>query len=511
MKNCPVCSRSYADETLNFCLDDGAWLGSGEPPTAIFNAGESPTQMISHDGAAHGNLPAERTRFIGRTQELSECLTLLNSTRLLTLTGFGGCGKTRLALKLAERLSPDFPDGAWFVDLAPVTEPGMVTSVFAESLGLREEAGKQPIESLLHGISANKVIVVLDNCEHLLSACADLTDRLLDRCPRLHIIATSREPLGVPGEIVFALRSLSMPDPDQIFDHASSDAVELFIDRAKLSQTAFELTPDNFEAVADISRRLDGIPLAIELAAARLKVLSVDQIRGMLSERFKLLSTPGKTVVPRHQTLQAAMQWSYDPLPDEEKRLLRLLSVFAGGSDLRLVGEVAGGKDEFEMLDLLTRLIDKSLVIVEQNGGAKKRYTLLETVRQFAYDLLVDSGEADSARHTHMEAMLALAERAYAGHVTGEEEWSHVLEAETDNFRSALEFASEVDAEKYLTLAGSLGWFWLGRSHIFEGREHLTAALTATPPEPPRPPRARALWGAANILAWQGDAAGAHA
>ena len=524
MKRCPECRRNYADETLNFCLDDGAPLELAEPATAFLErgpavapapSGEDLTRNFESDGARVpvGNLPAERTTFVGREKELVACVRLLEVTRLLTLAGFGGCGKTRLAIKLARTLNGRFAGGAWFADLATVTEAAMVSPVVGRLFGLQEEAGKSPSESLADEIGHKEMILILDNCEHLLAECSRVADALLDRCPNIRIVATTREALNVRGEHVFPLKPLSVEPADAITDDAveiRSDAARLFVDRVRCVNTNFTMTPGNSLAVEEIARRLDGIPLAIELAAARAKVLTVEQIRTMLSERFRLLSA-GRTFTPRHRTLQAAIEWSYDPLLADEKHMLGAVSVFAGGCDLGSVTEVAGSTDKFQVLEVLSRLADKSLIVVEDAAGSQKRYSLLETVKEFVLDSLAAQGQLAEFREAHLGAMLALAERAYVGRATSEEAWLNILESERANMRAALEFARGRDPEKYLALAGALGWFWIARSHIFEGREHLTTALAATGPEPVRPARARALWGAAHMLAWQGDELAAKA
>ncbi len=505
MKRCPECRRDYFDDSLLYCLDDGNALLDGprseDQVTAIF-----PSEMPGGIKLA-GNLPSERTRFVGRATELHDCVELVTETRLLTITGFGGCGKTRFAIKCAEALVKSFPDGAWFVDLQAVTEEGMVLPAIARAFELRQDESTELLDSLVQHFALRRLIVILDNCEHILEPAARVVDDLLTRCPDLRLVATSREPLNVQGEKIFALHPLKVPDTENIKkgDLARSDAVDLFVDRGGIAQTGFELTADNFTTVAEIVQKLDGIPLAIELAAARLRVLSVEQINEKLDQRFKLLAGAGSARTSRHQTLQAAIQWSYDPLSDEEKEILRALSIFAGSCDLDEITSVYGRFDEFTTLDLLAKLVDKSLVIVEPGLRSQKRYRLLETVRQFALVLLADNGEAEVLRRTHMEAMLVVAERAYDGRIAREEEWANVLDLETANMQVALEFARLHEAEIYLKLAGALGWFWTARSHISEGREHLSAALLATSPEPARPDRARALWATAHIQAWRGD------
>ena len=460
------------------------------------------------------NLPKDRTRFIGRNQELSDCTHVLEGSRLLTLAGLGGCGKTRLAIKVAESLTSKFPAGVWFVDLAPLTETSRVVGAIAQVLGLREEADKDLNDLVIAHISDKKVLLVLDNCEHLLSSCAEFVDGLLNSCAEIRIIATSREALNVQGERVIQLPPLGVPDPKSVLSFESvqsADAIKLFVDRAQIARSSFELTTANFASVAEVCRRLDGIPLAIELAAARVKILSIEQILTKLDDRFKLLSSVGRTMLPRHQTLRAVIEWSYDQLASTEQRLLRALSVFAGGWTLALASSVVPDLDEFEMLELHSELVDKSIVVVASDQSESLRYSFLETVRQFLLEQLNESGEADHAREAHFKAMLNLAERGLAERVTDEQVWTTELEVESDNMRVALEYARDVDSEKYLSLVGALAWFWIVKTHIAEGREHLTAALAASAVKPSRPSRARALWGAAHMLALQGDTSEARA
>ncbi len=437
-------------------------------------------------GPVPTNLPKERTRFIGRDRELEECVNLLNNTRLLTLTGLGGGGKTRLAIKIGEHfckgdplLSLSFADGVYFVDLSPLAEDSRVVDTVAQTLGVRQDADKDLTSSLLTQLRNKKMLMVLDNCEHLIGACATLVDQLLNVESHLRIITTSREALGVSGEKVFSLRPLTLPAIE--IDRKtveSSDAVKLFVDRAQLAQSDFHVSDQNVFDIAEICRRVDGIPLAIELAAARVRVLSVSQIHQKLDDRFRLLTSEGRTALPRHQTLQAAIQWSYEQLSPDEQRLLRLVSVFAGGFTLELVVELYSAVDDFQILDILTHLIDKSLVGAASDHGGQRRYSMLETVRAFAYERLIASQEADSVRRKHLQAFLRMAERAYAERISREQEWAMALESEIDNLRTALEFARSNEAEKYLELVGALAWFWQVHSHLREGHEHLTAALS---------------------------------
>ena len=460
------------------------------------------------------NLPAERTRFIGREKELAECRRALGETRLLTLTGIGGCGKTRLALRIAEGQLESHPEGVWFVDFAPLTDASRVAETVATALGVREVAGRSLLDVLQQHVRGKRLFLILDNCEHLLTAIAELADALLRSGEAVRILATSREGLGIDGERLFALRSLAVPSQTAGGDSravGSVDAVKLFVDRAQTAFHGFSLTEENAGAIAEICRRLDGIPLAIELAAARVRMLSPDQIRGKLNDRFRLLTGASKTALPRHQTLRATIQWSYDQLSPAEQRLFHLLSVFAGGWTLESAARVSGeDADEFEVLDLLSHLVDKSLVLVDRERGNELRYGVLETVRQYAQERLAETDEAQPARRRHFREFRALAERAYGERFIREEKWAAVLETEHDNLRSARDFVRSSDNESYLELAGTLAWFWQARSHLLEGREHLTAALAGSAAGEPRPARARALWGLANTMTWQGDAAAAR-
>ena len=458
------------------------------------------------------NLPRQRTHFIGREKELAECARLLDGTRMLTLTGVGGCGKTRLAIELAEYVLPSFPDGVWFADLAPLTDGGRVVETVASAMGVRETAGVDLAHSVYQHVAGKRLLLVLDNCEHVLADASAVSDRLVEAGDGVRIVATSREGLGVAGEHLLPLRSLSLPVQAALPDVAAiqaSESVRLFVDRARRVVPDFDVTAQNAAVVAEICRRLDGIPLAIELAAARVKVLSVDQIRERLDDRFRLLTGGAKTALARHQTLQAAIEWSHDHLTGDEQRLFRQLAVFSGGWSFDMLTRVVSDGDEFEVLDQLSRLVDKSLVLVDRRPSGEPHYSLLETVRQYALGRLKDAGETERVRARHLDEFVALAERGHAGRLLEEDRWSQALEADNDNLRSALDHLRSLDSERHLQLAGALAWFWLARSYLHEGHEQLTAALAATSPQPSRPVRARALSGFASLLAWQGDGAAA--
>src|SRR5829696_1005005 len=333
------------------------------------------------------NLPSALSSFVGREKEIAEVRRLLEDTRLLTLTGAGGCGKTRLALAAADELVEKFDEGVWMVDLAPLADPSLVPQAVASTLGVREQPGRSLTETLSGYLGSRKVLLVLDNCEHLVEACAKLAEVLLRSCPELRVLATSREALGITGEVTWLVPSLSLPDLRHLpaFESLPQyESARLFLERTAAVKPTFVLSEQNAGAVAQICYRLDGIPLAIELAAARRKVLSVEQIAERLEDTFGLLSAGGRTAVPRHRTLHATMDWSHELLPEEERALFRCLSVFAGGFTLEAVESVCAGEDlrSDEVLELLSHLVDKSLVMVREESG-EARYRLLETVRQY--------------------------------------------------------------------------------------------------------------------------------
>ena len=474
----------------------GVAVGGGATP-AIISSKQRPN-----------NLPRPRTAFIGRRQELDVCVAILAEARLLTLTGIGGSGKTRLAIAIGERILPEFPDGVWFVDLAALSDDTRTVQTLGAALGVQELADRDFTQVVADHVRDRTLLVILDSCEHVLSAASAAADLLLNASESLRILATSREALNVEGEYVLPLPALSLPPASAARDGAAAasfDAVRLFVDRAQRAARDFKLE-GNEATVVDICRQLDGIPLAIELAAARVKMLSGEQIRAKLSDRFRLLTDGSRTALPRHQTLEAVIQWSYDQLSSEEQRLVRFLSVFAGGWTLETAATMYGA-DEFHVLELLERLVDKSLVVADRQQRSDIRYRMLETVRQYAKERLTGADDRAMARARHAETFLALADGAYADRISREAASADMLEVEHDNLRGALEYLHDTDAERYLQLAGALAWFWQARSHLLEGRRHVTAALARAAAAPPRVVRARALWGAAQLLAWQGDAA----
>jgi predicted ATPase len=448
------------------------------------------------------NLPVQLTSFIGREKEIAEVKRLLNEKRLVTITGPGGIGKTRLSLQVAADLLASFPDGVWLFELAPLADPALVLQTVTTALGLREERDRLLLDILTDYLRAKDVLLVLDNCEHLVEAAAQLTTSLLRACPRLHIIASSREALGVPGEMPYRVPPLAIPDARQlppVEALAKYEAVELFIERARTVMPAFGLTHHNAPAVVQICQRLDGIPLAIELAAARTNLLNVGQIAARLNNAFRLLTGSSHIALPRQQTLRATIDWSYSMLSEPERILLRRLSVFAGGWTLEAVEAVcASAQVGFtEILDLLTSLVNKSLVMAEREPDQEARYHLLETVRQYAREKTSESGEAKAIQAAHLDYFLRLAERAEPETQAAEQgAWFDRLELEHDNFRAALGRSlegGESEAEAGLRISGSLWWFWYMRGFSNEGGKWLEKTLNASQASAGLVTRAKAL------------------
>jgi predicted ATPase/class 3 adenylate cyclase/DNA-binding CsgD family transcriptional regulator len=429
---------------------------------------EFPPLRTTNVAAVH-NLPAQLTSFVGRQAEIESLREVLAGNRLVTLIGAGGAGKTRLAVQVAADLAREFGDGVCYVDLAPITHPDVAPVTAARALGLPDQPGHSTVDTLLRHLRDREMLLVLDNCEHLLEASAALVAALLGGAPRLTVLATSREPLGVAGEAMWQVPSLSL----------TGDAIELFADRARLAKTDFAITDDNIAAVAEICRRLDGMPLAIELAAARVRALSLTEIVDSLHDRFRLLTGGSRTVVRRQQTLRASVDWSHALLTDTERILFRRLAVFLGGFDLGAAQAVTGadGVQRYQVLDQLTLLVDKSLVVAENTGGTT-RYRLLETVRQYALEKLGESGEADSVRSRHRDYYESMAALLDAPARTDYEQRLEQAEVEMDNLRSALGWSLEnSDTERALSLASSLQPLWMTRGRILEGRAWFDTVL----------------------------------
>jgi non-specific serine/threonine protein kinase len=467
------------------------------------------------------------SHFLGRAREIAEIRRLLENTRLLTLTGAGGSGKSRLALAVTGELVGTYAQGAWWAELAGLSNPALVPQTVAFALGVREQPGRAITETLSDYLCAKELLLVLDNCEHLLDACAQLAETLLRSCPRLHILATSRQALGLAGEIAWLVPGLAVPGAETRAATASemlralaeTEAVQLFIDRAAGAQPGFRLTAANAAAVGQVCQRLDGLPLAIELAATWVKVLAVEEIACRLDDSLRLLTGGHRTALPRHQTLRATIDWSYVRLPPAEQTLLRRLSVFAGGfslnaaeticADAQAVAVRAGPNGQpavtprDNVLGLLSNLVTKSLVDVQPADG-ETRYRLLETIRQYAEERLEESGEPERIRDRHTDFFLAFAEDAEPKLRSAQQAvWLQHLEAEHDNLRAALRRAATAGpVERALRLAAALAWFWYLHHDWREGRDWLVAILSRLPEGGPLPAAHGAASLGAGILCW---------
>ena len=408
------------------------------------------------------NLPLQLTSFVGRRQEMAEVHRLLKETRLLTLLGPGGTGKTRLMLECAEVLVGGYADGVWLVELATLNDPDLIDERLATTLNVPEQPGRAIRDSLVDYLRRKDLLLLLDNVEHLVQGSAELVQHLLARCPQLKIVVTGREALLIPGEVTLQIPSLSLPTSNSQADLeaiAASESVQLFLARAQEVRPDFELRAENAAAVADIVRRLDGIPLALELATARLRMLSVDQIAGRLNDRFRLLAGGRRTALPRQQTLQALIDWSWNLLSQQEQLLLRRLSIFSGGWTLNAAQTVTadGQLDEFEVFDLLEQLVNKSLVTVSHPPAGEVRYGMLESIRQYSRDRLLDSSEEETLRQCHAGYFVAFAEEA-GPHLawSTNRSWVPRVVADLDNLRAALSWALEKRPELALRIAANL-------------------------------------------------------
>ena len=447
--------------------------------------------------AAAPHLRVPLTSFIGREAEAADVQRLLAGSRLVTLSGAGGAGKTRLALHIANQVADAFDDGLCPVDFAPIAEPDLVTVTIARTFGLSDQPGRSAVDTLLPFVGDRRVLLLLDNCEHLLDAIASLVNALLGACANVKVLATSREPIGVAGEVIWRVPSLSL----------NNDAVELFTNRARLVRPAFSLTETNRATVTEICSRLDGMPLAIELAAARVRALSPNEILGGLQDRFRLLTGGARTAVHRQQTLRASVDWSHQLLTQPERILFRRLAMFSGGFDLEAAEAVAAADDldRGEILDLLTLLVDKSLVVAEaEDNGTRTRYRLLETMRQYAFEKLGGSGEADALRTRHRDFYVLVASAVDAAARTALDQSLERAVVEIDNFRAAFAWSRErSDTEVALMLASSLQPLWLALGRLHEGLAWFDAVLTDDSSTDVSPmARAAALADRALLDAW---------
>ena len=471
----------------------------------VATVSESSRPVPSEERNEPHNLPTQVSSFVGRERELSELRRLLSRARVITLTGVGGVGKTRLALQLAASMLDELGDGAWFVDLAPLTNGTLVAGKLAGVVGVPEQRGRSLLQSLIAACRDRQFLVILDNCEHVIGEAANVADELVRGCPRMIFLATSREPLAIEGEHLYRVPSLFVPPASADRDGLlACDAVRLFVDRARQQRSGFAVDLHNASAVARLCRRLDGIPLAIELAAARLRALPLDEIDNRLDQRFRLLTGGHRTTPPRQQTLQALIDWSYDLLNPEEQEMLERLSVFAGGFDLHSGEAVtgAGFDSPVGVLDRLAALVDKSLLQTEDVGSV--RYRLLETVRDYASAKLLERSQpaASAVRAAHRDHYLALAETA-APHLIGhgQIEWLDRLQLELDNLRAAISYSlQDPDPSTGLRLGRALCYFWLYREPRAEGAAALCTALDRPDAQQPTLLRGRALVAAGILL-----------
>ncbi len=490
-----------------------ALFAAATRPRRATVAGE-PAPVIAAPARTAGQPPPALTSFLGRERDLGAVGLLLEAgRRLVTLSGAGGVGKTRLALELMRAVAPRFPDGVWFVDLSPLSDPALVPRAVADALTLPDAPEHLHQQAIAAWLAPRTALLVVDNCEHLLEASAALVGALVRACPYLAVVATSRERLGIRGEQVYQLSPLSLPPPSMPSAGISAGAallefaaVRLFVERAQAARANFALSAENAAAVVTICRRLDGLPLAIELAAARVRVLSPAQIAARLEDRFQLLTTAPREAPARQQTLRALIEWSYELLSGAERAMLRRLAVFAGGWTLEATEAVCPDEElaAWEVLDLLSSLVDKSLIVAETRAEAA-RYALLESIREYAAERLAATGETRVLRRRHAEYFLALAEEALPK-LRGAEQivWLQRLEDEHNNLRAALSWASGADIQMALRLAVALGPFWEGRGHLEEGRRWVETLLASPASrDVPSSLRARATLAGGRLAQWQ--------
>ncbi|HET7690952.1 MAG TPA: LuxR C-terminal-related transcriptional regulator [Nocardioidaceae bacterium] len=463
-----------------------------------------------------GNLPAELTSFVGRRHELAEIRRLFTSSSLVTLTGPGGVGKTRLVLRAAAGLTKAFPDGVWLVELGEINDPELIPQTVAEALLLRDQSGLTTLDSLVANLADRRLLLILDNCEHLVAHVAKLADTLRRSCPELRILATSREALGIEGETTIRVPPLAVPDPSQpvaLKGLPQFDAVNLFAERAAAAQPDFEVTDANREAVLRIVQQLDGVPLALELAAARLRTLSPEELADRLADRYRVLTGGSRVAPARHQTLRMCVDWSYTQCTPLEQTLWNRISVFVGGFELDAVEGICAFGDllRLDVLDLLASLVDKSIV-TRIEAGDRARFRLLESLREYGLERLHESGEYHDVRQRHRDWFADLAVRSRAEWISRTQvTWTKRLDRELANIRAAFDY-SVLEPEQSLVglrLTESLHLYWVSRGLLTEGRRWLARSLADTA-DLPLPERVNALYSAVALAGMQGELAAAH-
>jgi predicted ATPase/DNA-binding SARP family transcriptional activator len=464
--------------------------GDGNP---VQGGSQAPAPPLLH------NLPFQLSTFIGREKQQDEIIRLLTKRRLVTVVGAGGIGKTSLSVQVGHRIPHQYPDGLWFISLTALTNPALVPQTVASTLQLQENSARPMLDGLIDFLRTRTTLLIFDNCEHLLDACASLLISLLQHCPTLHILATSRETLNIAGETVYTMPPLSIPESDLPIDELQGyEAIRLFMDRAAMALPSFFLTAETTQAVVEICRKVDGIPLAIELAAARVNILQPQEILKQLQRSFTLLSSDNPTLLPRHQTLQASMDWSWGLLDEQEQRYLRQLSVFAGGWTLESAQMVCDGN----ILSLTSALVKKSLIIVDQEPGHETRYFFHEMVREYVHQKLVRSGEQAALRTRHLQYFLDLARQAETGLRSFHRvDWMERLSDERNNIRSALHWAEQTDVPAGLYLSSGLRRYWES-SNMREGMEWLETFLNRSKADELPKARATALLTYGWLLTW---------
>ena len=449
------------------------------------------------------NLPNSTTSFIGREKEMKEVRDLFHKSRIVTLTGAGGCGKTRLAREIAFMLVEEYKDGVWFIDLSPISDPNFVSKEISDVLNIKEEPDKPIVDTLIESIKEKSLLILLDNCEHLIQECAEIAHKLLNTVKGIRILATSREALNIQGEVVWRIPLMSFPGSSdsikEIKEINQYEAIRLFVDRADSSQPGFTLNPQNVSSVTQICQRIEGIPLAIELAATRIRHIGLETILERLEDHFKILSSSSRVAPDRQQTLKAAIDWSYDLLSEQEQLLFRRVSVFAGDFSIEAVEEVCSDKElkEGNILTLLSQLVDKSLVIAENQEDGSVRYKCLIPLHQYSLQKLIADKEEDTFRKKHLEYYLKIAEKAYEEQYDAMADWIVKLEKEHDNLCSALEWADQHLPDEYILLTGALAWFWRMQAHFIIGKEYLEKSLAKRKAKSPA--IARVLYGLAVL------------
>jgi len=458
------------------------WIINRKKPEETGELPEHKTETIKkEEKKSLHNLPVQLTSFIGREKETNELTTLVENNRLVTITGSGGCGKTRISLQIAKDYLDKFIDGVWFVDLSPLEDPELLPLEVANTLSITEEPGKPIVSTIKEHIREKHCLLLLDNCEHLVDATADLAQELLSSSPEIKLLATSREALKVSGEVLWRVPSLSLPESEDHVDIKKlehSEAIQLFLDRAGKSKPGFKLDEQNAIAVSQICQQLDGIPLAIEMAAARIRHMDVKMILERINDRFQLLSSDRRTSISRQKTLKATLDWSYDLLSEKEKLLFARLSVFSNDFLAESAEEICSDDqlNKAEVLDTLSNLVDKSMAVIKSCAEGSVRYGMLETLKEYAAGKLSDAGEKEVLDRRHYDFFLSILDRAFEERVEHGTEWADKIEADHDEYLKATVWA-EKDPELFLKICGGLGWFWEARSHVHLGSRKLKQAF----------------------------------